>query len=122
MSLGRSCPRRLPTCALVCLCLLGPFIAPTLAELPESRRVNSVKSLTHILSLIEEDNGDAARFTTMKLQIHLEDVYISQGTAVVLRPVDLSTAIAALLKEGKKRSEAARIILHRYQDGEFHES
>lgn len=106
----------------MCLCLLGFFLAPALADLPETRRVNSVKSLTHILSLIEENSGEDARFTTMKLQIHLEDVYISQGTAVVLRPLDLSSAIAVLLKAGKKRSEVARVILHRYQDGEFHEN
>lgn len=89
--------------------------------LPEARRVESVKSLTHILSQVEEANGDAARFTTMKLQIHLEDLYISQGTAVVLRPADLASAIGALLADGKKRIEIARTILRRYQDGEFHQ-
>lgn len=100
---------------LLCLCA-GPLDA-----LPESKRINSVKSLTNILSLVEKDNGDRARFTTMKLQIHLEDVYISQGTAIVLKPKELSTAIGELLDEEKSRSEVGKIILRRYQDGEFHE-
>ena len=102
------------------LLLLCAMVAP-LSALPETKRVNSVKSLTHLLSQVEEENGDAARFTTMKLQIHLEDVYISQGTAVVLRPADLSQAIAALLASNQKRAEIARVILRRYQDGEFHD-
>lgn len=100
---------------LLCMC------AGQLDALPESKRVNSVKSLTNILSLVEKDNGDRARFTTMKLQIHLEDVYISQGTAIVLKPKELSTAIGELLDEEKSRSEVGKIILRRYQDGEFHE-
>jgi hypothetical protein len=100
---------------LLCLCA-GPLEA-----LPESKRVNSVKSLTNILSLVEKDNGDRARFTTMKLQIHLEDVYISQGTAIVLKPRALSAAIGELLEEKKSRSEVGKTILRRYQDGEFHE-
>ena len=100
--------------------LLG-MCAGQLDALPESKRVNSVKSLTNILSLVEKDNGDRARFTTMKLQIHLEDVYISQGTAIVLKPKELSTAIGELLDEEKSRSEVGKIILRRYQDGEFHE-
>lgn len=69
---------------------------------------------------MEKDNGDAARFTTMKLQIYLEDVYISQGTAIVLKPQDLSAAIGQLLKEKKSRQVIARTILRRYKDGEFH--
>ena len=89
--------------------------------LPETKRVNSVKSLTNILSLVEKDNGDKARFVTVKLQIYLEDVYISQGTTIVLRPVDLSAAIGELLSKGKNRSVTARAILKRYKDGEFHE-
>jgi hypothetical protein len=89
--------------------------------LPETKRVNSVKSLTNILSLVEKDNGDKARFITLKLQVHLEDVYISQGAAIVLRPEELSTAIGTLLGEGKKRGEVAKAILRRYQDGAYHE-
>jgi hypothetical protein len=106
--------------AWVLACLLV-LVGLADAELPETKRVNSVKSLTHILSLVEEANGDDARFTTMKLQIHLEDVYISQGDAVQLRPADLAQAIGELLAEGKKRPEIAKIVQRRYQDGEFHE-
>ncbi len=102
--------------------VLSLLTALPLTALPETRRVDSVKSLTHVLSQIEEENGDAARFTTMKLQIYLEDVYISQGTAVVLRPEDLSVAIGELIADGRKRKQIARLILRRYQDGEFHDA
>lgn len=95
--------------------------AATAQTLPESARVNSVKSLTKILSLVEQDNGDRARFTTMKLQTYLEDVYISQGTTVVLRPRELSKAIGELLAKGESRAAVAMVILKRYKDGEFHE-
>ena len=95
--------------------------AGPLQALPETKRVNSVKSLTHILSLVEKNNGDEARFFTMKLQIYLEDVYISQGTAIVLRPADLSRAVGELVADRVGRSAAGKIILRRYQDGEFHE-
>jgi hypothetical protein len=100
---------------LLCLC------ATAVHALPETQRVNSVKSLTNILSLVEKDNGDEARFVTMKLQIYLEDVYISQGTAIVLRPRDLSKAIGELLGQDAPHSAVAREILRRYKDGEFHE-
>lgn len=103
---------------MLLLCL---SLQPSAADLPDTKRVNSVKSLTHILSLVEEAQGEAAKFTTMKLQIRIEDVYISQGDAVVLRPADLSAAIGVLLEEGKKRSDIARIVLRRYEDGEFHD-
>jgi hypothetical protein len=102
------------------LTLLFCLLAASVQALPETQRVNSVKSLTNILSLIEKDNGDAARFTTMKLQIYLEDVYISQGTAIVLKPQDLSAAIGQLVKEEKDQATIARTILRRYKDGEFH--
>lgn len=100
--------------------LLGVCTTPVHA-LPETARVNSVKSLTKILSLVEQDNGDKARFATMKLQIYLEDVYISQGATIVLKPRALSAAIGELLKAGESRSTVAKIILRRYKDGEFHE-
>jgi hypothetical protein len=102
---------------LLCLCASSLHASP----LPKTKRVNSVKSLTNILSLVEKDNGDKARFTTMKLQIHLEGVYISQGTAIVLEPKKLSAAIGKLLGEDKSRKVVAKAILKRYQDGEFHE-
>ena len=65
---------------LLCVC------ATSVHALPKTKRVNSVKSLTNILSLVEKDNGVKARFVTMKLQIYLEDVYISLGEAIVLKP------------------------------------
>ena len=95
--------------------------ATSLQALPESKRVNSVKSLTNILSQVEKDNGDKARFVTMKLQINLEDVYISPGKAIVLKPKKLSRAIKELLSEGKAKKTVAKAILRRYKDGEFHE-
>ena len=102
---------------LLCVCAIAVH-----AELPETKRVNSVKSLTNILSLVEKDNGDEARFVTVKLQIYLEDVYISQGTAIVVKPRELSAAIGELLGEDKERSVVAKAILRRYKDGEFHET
>ena len=100
--------------------LLG-LSAATLHALPESKRVNSVKSLTNILSQIEKDNGDRARFVTMKLQIYLEDVYISPGKAIVLKPKKLSKAIKELLGKGMKKKAVGKAILKRYKDGEFHD-
>jgi hypothetical protein len=103
--------------ALLSFCLL-----PTIAQaLPETKRVNSVKSLTHILSLVEEEHEGKARFFTMKLQIYLEDNYISQGTAIVLKPQDLSEEVGKLVEVEANRQEAGGIILRRYKDGEFHE-
>ena len=93
----------------------------TVEALPELERVKSVKSLTRILSLIENEHGDKARFVTLPLQTHLEDVYISQGTEIVLKPRDLSSAIAELFAKGISKKEAKRVVLRRYQDGEFHE-
>ena len=104
------------TTALVLL-----LVAQALHALPESRRINSVKALTHTLSLVEKENGTEAQFVTMKLQIYLEDIYISQGTMVVLKPKRLSVAIHELLQAGKVRSQVAKTILRRYKDGEFHE-
>ena len=92
------------------------------SELPETKRINSVKSLTHTLSLIEKEHKGKARFFTMKLQIWLEDNYISQGTAVVLKPQELSEAIEELIEVVKAdKKEAGTNILRRYKDGEFHE-
>jgi hypothetical protein len=104
--------------ALLNLCLMPALVQ----ALPETKRVNSVKSLTHILSLVEKEHEGKARFFTMKLQIHLEDTYISMGTAVVLKPKELSEAIAKIVETKAKRVEAAKLILRRYKDGEFHEN
>ena len=104
--------------AVLSFCLL-PAITQAL---PETKRVNSVKSLTHILSLVEKEHEGKARFFTMKLQIYLEDNYISQGTAIVLKPQELSEAVGKLVEVEANRQEAAAIILRRYKDGEFHEN
>jgi hypothetical protein len=103
--------------ALINLCLLTALVQ----ALPETKRVNSVKSLTHILSLVEKEHEGKARFFTMKLQIYLEDNYISLGTAVVLKPQELSAAISKIVEVKLKRVNAAKLILKRYKDGEFHE-
>ena len=103
------------------LLALGLAWAGPVRGLPETKRVNSVKALTHILSQVERENGDRARFFTMKLQIYLEDLYISQGTAIVLRPAELSRAVGKLAARDIGRVAAGKIILRRYQDGEFHE-
>ncbi len=106
---------------LIIILVLSGVCAAAAQTLPEIARVNSVKSLTKILSLVEKDNGDKARFTTMKLQTYLEDVYISQGTTILLKPRELSKAIGELLAEGESRAAVAKAILKRYKDGEFHE-
>ncbi len=103
--------------ALINLCLLTALVQ----ALPETKRVNSVKSLTHILSLVEKEHEGKARFFTMKLQIYLEDTYISLGTAVVLKPQELSEAIGKIIEVKEDRLAAAKLILRRYKDGEFHE-
>ena len=43
------------------------------------------------------------------------------GTEIVLRPQDLVDAITTLLKEDRPAKIVGRIILKRYQDGEFHD-
>ena len=110
------------TCHLWAALLLAVCLHTSLADaLPDKKRINSVKSLTHTLSLVEKEHGDKGRFVTMKLQIYLEDVYISQGTAIVIKPGELSQAIDKLLDEGVATAVAAKTILKRYKDGEFHE-
>lgn len=105
---------------LAALCLAASMPGQGLA-LPRLKRVNSVKSLTNILSQVEEENGDRARYATLKLQVYLEDLYISVGTAVSLKPLELSKAIRALLEQGVVGKEMGKVILRRYKDGEFHE-
>ena len=88
---------------------------------PKKIKINSVKSLTYILSKVEKENGHGARYVTLKLQIYLEDIYISQGTAVIFKPNLLSLAIKNLLNKGKLKNEIAKEILKRYKDGQFHD-
>ena len=92
------------------------------SPLPETKRVNSVKSLTNILSQIEKANSDSARFVTMKLQIYIEDLYISQGDAVVLKPKEMDVAIKKMIINGQTTKQMALTIKQRYDEGEFHEN
>ena len=91
------------------------------APLPETKRDNSVKSLTNILSQIEKANSDSARFVTLKLQIYIEDLYISQGDAVVLKPREMAVAIKDMIGKGQTAKQMALTIKRRYDEGEFHE-
>ena len=75
--------------------------------LPKIFKINSVKSLTYILSKVEKENGNQARYVTLKLQIYLEDIYISQGTSVILKPKMLSRAIKTLVIQEKSRNTKA---------------
>ncbi len=89
--------------------------------LPQKRKINSVKSLTYILSNIEKENGNSAVFVTLKLQIYLEDIYISQGTAVILYPDSISKFIKKMISESKSKDEIAKEILKRFKDGDFND-
>ncbi len=97
------------------------FSSNGLNALPRKIKINSVKSLTYILSTVEKKNGKKARYVTLKLQIYLEDIYISQGTSVIFKPKSLSLAIKNLLQEGKSKKLIAKEILQRYKNGEFHD-
>jgi hypothetical protein len=104
------------------LLLLWTQAATASLPLPETKRVNSVKSLTNILSDIEKANSDSARFVTLKLQIYIEDLYISQGDAVVLKPVEMAGAIKDMIGKGQTVKQMALAIKRRYDEGEFHEN
>lgn len=97
------------------------FPGSELHALPRRIKINSVKSLTYILSAVEKKNGEKARYVTLKLQIYLEDIYISQGTSIIFKPKLLSLAIRNLLQEGKSKKLIAKEILQRYKNGEFHD-
>ncbi|MCB0336730.1 MAG: hypothetical protein KDD62_10510 [Bdellovibrionales bacterium] len=87
----------------------------------QAKKLKSVKSLTHFLSKIEQENGIQAQFVTMKLQIYLEDVFISQGTAVRLQSESLSKAIQSEIEKEKSSKEIGKSLLRMYQDGKFDE-
>jgi hypothetical protein len=97
------------------------FPSTRLNALPNRIKINSVKSLTYILSSVEKEIGNEARYVTLKLQIYLEDIYISQGTSIIFKPRSLSLAIKNLLQEGKSKKIIAQEILQRYKNGEFHD-
>jgi hypothetical protein len=83
-------------------------------------RISSLRKLGSVLKRIEKKHEGKAHFVTMKLQIYLEDVYITQGSTVILDIKELSKAIDRLIDDGLSRDEIGRLILQRYQDGEFH--
>jgi hypothetical protein len=106
------------------LLLAGSWLAPeaifTQAATTERIvRINSAKSLSSMLRKVEKQYGSKARFVTMKLQIYLEDVYVSQGTELSIEPRTISRAIQRLLEDGLTRDEIARVILQKFQNGEF---
>lgn len=84
-------------------------------------QIASIKSLTHTLSKIEKNIGEEALYVTLKLQIYLEDIYISQGTIVKLKSNQLEEYITMLFKQGLDSKQISKIILNKYKDGEFHE-
>lgn len=104
-----------------CLFNYSHFTETIVNALPQKRKINSVKSLTYMLSKIEKENGNSAMFATLKLQIYLEDIYISQGTTVILHPDALSMFIKKMVAAGKSKDEIATEILRRYQNGDFHD-
>ncbi len=84
-------------------------------------KIRSVKALTHMLSNIEKHNGKSAIFCTMRLQIYLEDVYISQGTTLYIQHQALSDAIAGAITQGLNKSQISKLILRQFQQSKFNE-
>jgi hypothetical protein len=106
-------------CIFIILLLFFPL--EKITALPSKRKVNSVKSLTYVLSKVEKKSGKRAIFVTLKLQIYLEDVYISQGTPVILHPRRLSIFIKQMVNREKSKKEIAKEILRLYKQGKFHD-
>lgn len=106
----------------IVIALLACHMLLTLsAACAEVKRIKSVKSLTHLLSNVEKQNSDKASFITMKLQIYLEDVFISQGTTVYLKPGSLSHAIKQMMDSGRSKEDISMSLVKMYQDGDFHD-
>ncbi len=84
-------------------------------------KIRSVKALTHMLSHIEKSNGKLASFCTMRLQVYLEDVYISQGTTLYIQHEALSKAIATAISQGLTKGQISNLILRQYQQSKFNE-
>jgi len=84
-------------------------------------KIRSVKALTHMLSKIEKHHGQLASFCTMRLQIYLEDVYISQGTTLYIQHQALSNAIASAISQGLNKSQISKLILRQFQQSKFNE-
>ncbi len=84
-------------------------------------KIRSVKALTHMLSNIEKRHGKIASFCTMRLQIYLEDVYISQGTTLYIQHQVLSDAIAKAISQDLSKSQISKLILRQFQQSKFNE-
>lgn len=88
----------------------------------DTTKIKSVKSLTHMLSKLEKNHGKNASLTTMRLQIYLEDVYISQGTTLFIRHELISNMIASGLQQGLNKAEISKFILRQYKRSELNET
>ena len=88
----------------------------------DTTKIKSVKSLTHMLSQLEKNHGKDASLTTMRLQIYLEDVYISQGTTLFIRQQLISKMIARGLQQGMTKAEISKFILRQYKRSELNET
>ena len=111
--LESSSPRIGEPLALVILVLALLTVNPCCFA--QKLKIKSVKSLTHLLSQVERENGKEATFVTMKLQIYLEDIYISQGTTVRINSEALSKAFLCLkiIPNMQHQAEAARVAARR---------
>ena len=88
----------------------------------DTTKVRSVKALTHLLSKIERSHGEDASFTTMRLQIYLEDIYISQGTTLFIYHGGLAQALKSALSKGMTKPQISKFLLREYQRSEFYEN
>ena len=85
-------------------------------------KIKSVKSLTHMLSKIEKNHGPLASLTTMRLQIYLEDVYISQGTTLFIKQQMISGMIDRGIQKGMDKTQLSKFILRQFKRSELNES
>ncbi len=104
------------TFALIALLWLSPLAAEPMVK------VSSVKRLTHLLSQLEKSYGEPADFTTLRLQLHLEDVYISQGTTLLLNPNAMALTLGSAIDKGLNRSQIAQLLLRQFQKGKYSEN
>ena len=85
----------------------------------QSVKIRSVKYLTHVLSQAEKNNGKNARFSTLRLQLYIEDIYLSQGDTIYINQDALSSYIKEAALEGKSKSDMAKELLSKFQAGDF---
>lgn len=85
----------------------------------ESVKIRSVKYLTYILSQAEKQSGNGARFTTLRLQLYIEDIYLSQGDTIYINQQALIRYIRQASSQGVPRADMASELLAKFQQGEF---